>query len=37
MKIENKRYLYYAAIFLFAAIVFGIYFCMFYGDLSDDS
>lgn len=37
MKIENKRYLYYAAIFLFVAIVFGIYFCMFHGDLSDDS
>ena len=37
MKIENKRYLYYAEIFLFMAIVFGIYFCMFHGDLSDDS
>ena len=37
MKIENKRYLYYAAIFLFVVIVFGIYFRMFHGELSDDS
>ena len=37
MKIENKRYLYYAAIFLFVALVFGIYFSMFNGNLSDDS
>lgn len=37
MKIENKRYLYYAAIFLFVALVFGIYFSMFNSNLSDDS
>ena len=37
MKIENKKYLYYAAIFIFVLIVFGIYFCMFHGNLSDDS
>lgn len=37
MKMENKKYFYYAAILLFLAIALGIYFYMFHGDLSEDS